>query len=68
MVQTDQFFYIGLSTKDKLKFTAWFEVNPTFGSREIRLLKPGGPFGPPPPRLIRVKPSLFFQQLLNNLF
>ena len=48
MVQTDQFFYIGLSTKDKLKFTAQFEVNPTFGSREIRLLKPGGPFGPPP--------------------
>ena len=53
MVQTDQFFYIGLQTTDKLKFTAWFEVNLTFGSREIRLLKPGGPFGPP--CLIRVK-------------
>ena len=47
MVKTDQFFYIGLQTTDKLKFPAWFEVNPTFGSREIRLLKPGGPIGPP---------------------
>ena len=38
---------------NRLKFTASFEVNPTFGSREIRLLKPGEPFGPP--HLIRVK-------------
>ena len=53
-VQSDQFFQIDLKTTDKLKFTAWFEVNPTFGSGDIRFLKPGGPFGPPP-RLIRVK-------------
>ena len=32
MVQTDRFFYIGLQTTDKLEFTAWFQVNPTFGS------------------------------------
>ena len=44
---------LDLETTVKLKFTAWFEVNPTFGCREIRLLKPGGPFAPT--RLIRVK-------------
>ena len=32
---------------DKLKFAAWFEVNPTFGSREIRFLIPGGHIVPP---------------------
>ena len=42
-------FLIGLKTNHKLKFTAWFEVNPTFGSRDIRLLKPGGESFPPPP-------------------
>ena len=45
-VHIDHFF-------QKLKFTAWFEVNPTIGSREIRLLNPGGAIWPPP-RLIRV--------------
>ena len=29
------FFYIDLLTTDKLKFTAWFKVNPTFGSGVI---------------------------------
>ena len=52
------FFYIGLKTMDKLKFTAWFDVNRTFGSGEIRFLNPGGPFGPPRP--LRVKTHLFF--------
>ena len=30
---------------DRIKSTAWFEVNPSFGSRDIRL---GGQFCPPP--------------------
>ena len=25
-------FFLNLETTDKLEFTAWFEVNPTFGS------------------------------------
>ena len=29
--------YSDLKTTDKLEFTAWFEVNPTFGSRGIRV-------------------------------
>ena len=29
------FFYTDLLTTDKLNFTAWFEVNPTFGSGMI---------------------------------
>ena len=29
------FFYIDLLPTDKLRFTAWFEVNPTFGSGVI---------------------------------
>ena len=32
----------------KLKFTARLEVNPTFGSGEIRFLNPGGHIVPPP--------------------
>ena len=28
---------------NKPKFTAWFEVNLTFGSREITILNSGGP-------------------------
>ena len=54
MVQTDQYFQIGLQTTDKLKFTAWFEVNPTFGSRDISFLKSEGQICPSP-HLIRVK-------------
>ena len=50
---------------DKLKFTAWFEVNPTFGSLEIRLLKPGGPFAPHP-RLIRIKKKLHLLTKKNH--
>ena len=48
MAQNHHFLKVGLETMDKLKFTAWFKVNPTFGSREIRFLKAGGPIGPPP--------------------
>ena len=33
--QIDQFFSIDLRTTDKLKNTAWFEVNRTSGYREI---------------------------------
>ena len=40
--------------RDKLEFTAWFEVNRTFGSGDIIFLILGGPIGPPPRRL-RVK-------------
>ena len=60
---------------DKLKFTAWFEVNPTFGSREIRLLKPGGPFAPPPgPDRVKslisreLKAGLTSNQAVNLIF
>ena len=42
-------FFLDLETTDKLKFTAWFEVNPTLGSRGILLENL-----PPPPFLIRV--------------
>ena len=42
---------------DILKFTAWFEVNPTFGSRDIRFLKPSGQICTPHD-LIRVKVEL----------
>ena len=41
----------------KLKFTARLEVNPTFGSGEIRFLNPGGHIVPPA-RPNRVKSSL----------
>ena len=34
-VQINHFFFIDLKTTDKLKNTAWFEVNRTFGCREI---------------------------------
>ena len=34
-VQIDNCFKIYLQTTDKLKFTASFEVNQTFGSRKI---------------------------------
>ena len=34
-VQIDQFFFIDPKTMDKLKNTAWFEVNRTFGCRSI---------------------------------
>ena len=37
--------------RDKLEFTAWFEVNRTFGSGDIIFLILGGPIGPPPRRL-----------------
>ena len=33
--------FLDLKTTDKLEFTAWFEVNPTFGSR-ANYLKNGG--------------------------
>ena len=42
-------FFIDLWTTDKLEFTAWFEVNRTFGSRAIIILKTGGLILPPPP-------------------
>ena len=35
MVQIDQFFSIDLMTTDKLRNTAWFEVNRTFSCREM---------------------------------
>ena len=35
MVQIGQFYFLDLETTDKLEFTAWFEVNPTFCSRGI---------------------------------
>ena len=46
-VQIDQFLFIDLKTTDKLKNTAWFEVNCTFGCREIDLMWAICP--PPPP-------------------
>ena len=45
---------IDLKTMDKLEFTAWIGVNPTFGSRGISVWKLVGHICPPP-RLIRVK-------------
>ena len=55
MVQIGQFF-LDLKTMNKLEFTAWFEVNPTFGSRGLKAFEDfGGKFAPPPsPRLISV--------------
>ena len=35
MVQIGHFFYIDLLITDKVKFTAWLEVNLTFGSGVI---------------------------------
>ena len=55
MVRIGQFF-LDLGITDKLEFTAWFEVNPTFGSRAIIILKTGGLICPPP--LIRIKSEL----------
>ena len=54
MVQIGNFFYIDLKTTDKLEFTAWFEVNRTFGSGGISLRNCVGHICPPP-CLIRVK-------------
>ena len=42
-------FFLDLETTDKLEFTAWFEVNPTFGSRGISIWKFVGQICPPPP-------------------
>ena len=39
---------------EKLEFTTWFEVNPTFCSRNIAFRYPKGPI-PPPPRGFRDK-------------
>ena len=30
-------FFLDLETTDEFEFTAWFEVNPTFGSRGISI-------------------------------
>ena len=49
MVQIYTFSYIGLYTADKLEFAVLFEVNLTFGSREIFFFFSVGKFGPPPP-------------------
>ena len=46
MAQTDQFSWIVLKTMDTLEFTAWFEVNRTFGSRDITIFILGGPIPP----------------------
>ena len=40
-----------------LKNTAWFEVNQTFGCREIIIQICCGPFAPSAPRLFRVNPN-----------
>ena len=46
MVQIGQLFSFDLETTDKLEFTAWFEVNRTFSSRDIPILILDGLFGP----------------------
>ena len=47
MVRIGQFF-LDLKTTDKLEFTAWSEVNPTFGSRAIIFETLVGLYPPPP--------------------
>ena len=42
-------FFLDLKTTDKLEFTAWIEVNSTFGSRGISIWKFVGQIAPPPP-------------------
>ena len=49
-----QYFHLDLLTTDKLKFSAWFEVNPSFGSKGISCWNFVGHICPPPP-LIRFK-------------
>ena len=51
MAQNGQCSKIGLKATDKLEFTAWFEVNRTFGSGDITILILDGPIAPPPHRL-----------------
>ena len=67
MVRIGDFFFLDLETTEKLEFTVWFDVNPTFGCGEIRLLKPGGPFGPHP-RLNRVTDFLNMLMMIMHLW
>ena len=46
---------LDLKTTVKLKFTAWFEVNPTFGSRDTRFLNPMGHYSPSPLLILSVE-------------
>ena len=55
-------FFLDLGTTDKLEFTAWSEVDPTFGSRAIIIWKMGGLILPPP-SLIRVNGREVFLNL-----
>ena len=48
MVQIGQFFFLDLGTTEKLEFTAWSEVNLTFGSIAIIFRNTGGLIWPPP--------------------
>ena len=57
---------------DKLEFTAWFEVNPTFGSRAIIFSKRGGGHISPPvfQKIIALEPNvgLTSDQAVNSSF
>ena len=58
MAQTDQFSWIVLKTMDTLEFTAWFEVNRTFGSGAILIFRQKRMIAPPlTPVLIKIKAS-----------